>query len=151
MNIEEKLFNSVKNNNIKNVKFILNDKSITLPEDFNFNSSLRLAVEYGHSDIVKIFLNDYRIKPCSSSIPLFHLAVKFNHFDIVKILLDDKRLVPSKDSNMFIICAYENGYSGIVNLLWQDKRVKDTLIDDCFELYDILIQKDKIQEKINTF
>ncbi len=151
MNIEEKLFNSVKNNNIKNVKFILNDKSITLPEDFNINSSLRLAIEYGYSDIVKTFLNDGRIKPCSSSIPLFYLAVKFNQFDIVKILLDDKRLDPSKDSNMFIISAYENGYSGIVNLLWQDQRVKSSLKDVCFELYDELIQKDKIKEKIEDF
>ena len=119
MNIEKELFDSVENNNIHNVKLILNHKDFYIPK--NFDNCLRIVIEYGYLDIFKLLLSDDRIDPNSSFISLFYLAVKFDQFDIVKLLLKDKRVDPSHDNNYIIRFAYNEGYLDIVNLLWQDQ------------------------------
>ena len=81
----------------------------------------------------------------------FYKAIKNNDINNVKLLLKDKRVNPSDYNNVSIIKASEKKYFNIINILWKDKRVKTSLKEDCFELYEILIKKDKIKEKVEVF
>jgi len=118
MDIQEQFYDYIENNDINNIKSLLNDK---------------------------------RIDPSDENNLAFILASDKGHFDIVKLLLKDKRVNPSDRNNWAIQLASQNGYFDIINLLWKDKRVKTSLKEDCFELYEILIKKDKIKENIEDF
>lgn len=78
-------------------------------------------------------------------------ATKFGFIDIVKLLLTDHRVDPTDSNNDSIRSAFENGHLNIVNLLWQDQRVKDTLKKDDIDLYNKLIKKDKLKQKVEVF
>jgi len=69
----------------------------------------------------------------------FYKAIENNDINNVKLLLNDKRVDPSDNNNWAI------------KLLLKDKRVNPSLKEDYFELYEILIEKDKIQNKIKDF
>ena len=81
----------------------------------------------------------------------FHQAIENNDIKNVKLLLNDNRVNPADLDNWTIRNASIEGHCDIVNLLWQDQIVKNTLKKDNEELYNELVKKDKIKEKIGSF
>ena len=81
----------------------------------------------------------------------FNQAIKSNNIEDVKLLLNHSEVNPAYKDNWAIICAYYAKHTDIVNLLWQDQRIKDTLKNDDIDLYNELIKKDKIKEKVEVF
>ena len=82
---------------------------------------------------------------------VFYVSIKNNNIENIKFFLNNSRFNPATNRNNGIRIAADNELYNIVNLLWQNQRVKDTLKKDDIDLYNELIQKDKIKEKIEDF
>jgi len=119
----------------------------------------------GHTNIVKLLLNDRRVDPSAGDNSAIRNASENGHTDIVKILLNDKRVDPSERDNSAIRYASQNGYLEIVELLLNDNRVRNKLSDREIEKYenqkrglnesikDLMKPKseDEIKEIVKTF
>ena len=148
MDTQTQFYEAIQINDIQNVKSLLKDKRVD--PSYRNNSSIQFASENGHFNIVKLLLKDKRVDPSDNNNWAIKLASQNGHVDILKLLLKDKRVSPS-DNNWIIRFASANGHIDIVKLLLKDKRVNPSLKEDYFELYEILIEKDKIQNKIKDF
>ena len=77
----------------------------------------------GHTEVVKLLLQDKRVDPSVGNNSVIRLASQNGHTDVVKLLLQDGRVDPSNNDNCAIIWASENGHINVVKLLSQDERV----------------------------
>ena len=75
-------------------------------------------------------------------------AVYHGYYDAVKLLLKYKKCKP--ENNNTIIVAYNNKHNDIIQLLWDHKNVKEYLIKDEPEIYN-LISNIIVQIKIKEF
>ena len=71
----------------------------------------------GHSEIVKLLLQDSRVNPGTCSNYALRVASELGHLEVVKILLLDSRVNPTAYANAAIKVASERGHSEIVKLL----------------------------------
>ena len=110
---------------VDEVKRLLN-KGIDLKPNDNY--AMGLASENGHTEVIKLLLQDGRIDPSGNDNYYIRMASQNGHTDIVKLLLQDKRVDPSDYNNSAIRGASINGHTDIVKLLLQDKRVDPSLI-----------------------
>jgi len=76
----------------------------------------------------------------------FIFASKNGNLEILKIFIKKTNINPSLNFNESIKVAFEMNHFEVVYFLWQDKRVKDTLKKDDINLYNKLINKDKIDK-----
>jgi len=106
---------------------------------------LMLAARAGHTDIVKMLLEDSRTEPSVGSIrgspidvresPALSWAAAKGHKDVVKVLLDDGRVDPRAGDGTIhglhtsaaLKWAARGGYLEIVRMLLEDGRVKDSI------------------------
>ena len=58
--IQKRFYKAIENNNINNVKLLLNDKRVDPSDDNNW--AIKLASQNGHVDIVNLLWQDQRIK-----------------------------------------------------------------------------------------
>ena len=142
-NIQKQFLQAIENNDIKNVKLLLNHPKVN-PSDKD-NWAIRYASIEGHYDIIKLLLNNNRVNPAAINNWAIRYASIEGHYDIVKLLLNDHRVNPADLNNLAIIYSSMGGHYHIVNLLWQNKRVKNSLKKDNKELYNQLIKKDKVE------
>jgi ankyrin repeat protein len=177
MTKEEELTIYIVENDIENVKILLNDKNI-IPS----KNSIRYSSENGYIEILKLLLKNKNINPSSGGNMALLCAAKYGHADIVEVLLKDPRIDPNKDfGNWSIIEAASNGHHKVIEVLlkdprtdpthsnnisirkshtsnfietylalWKDKRVRNTLEKDLPDLYNELIE-DEIKNKLNKF
>ncbi len=82
---------------------------------------------------------------------VFYVSIKNNNIENIIFFLNNSRFNPATNRNNGIRMAADNELYNIVNLLWQDQRVKNTLKIDDIDLYNELIQKDKIKNKVESF
>lgn len=117
---------------LKLVKELLNDREAD--PKFQGSSSLKLAVQYGHLEIVDVLLKDGRADPDDEYIEdvLLALAAERGHFKVVDRLLLDNRIIPNENNNEAIVKAFENNNFRIVDRLLAVKRIKRNLdvVDD---------------------
>ena len=90
MDIQEKFYKAIKNNDINNVKSLLNDKRIDPSYDNNF--AIQLASQNGHIDIVKLLLKDKRVDPSHDNNYIIRFAYNEGYLDIVNLLWQDQRV-----------------------------------------------------------
>ena len=109
------------------------------------------AIKNNQLEIFKNLLKDKDINPSNTDNLSIRLAAKKGNVEIVKILLKDNRVDPSDDFNEAINWASCNKSFKIIELLWQDKRVRNTLIENNEELYNSLMKKEKLKDKISEF
>jgi len=105
---------------IDDVKRLLN-KGIDPTIDNNY--SIRMASENGHTDVVKLLLQDERVDPSDDSNYAIRMSSENGHTGVVKLLLQDERVDPSAYNGRAIRMSSENGHIGVVKLLLQDQRV----------------------------
>ena len=117
----------------------------------NISTEFQEAVEQNKIEKVKALLINKKLDPSFNRNICIKYASSEGYSEIVKILLKDDRVDPAWTKNYAITAAYDNKHFDIVNLLWKDKRVKDTLKDNDPILYNELIKKDKIKEKVEVF
>ena len=60
MDIQEKFYKTIKNNDINNVELLLKNEKINPSKDNNY--AVQLASENGHIDIVNLLWQDQRVK-----------------------------------------------------------------------------------------
>ena len=87
------------------------------------NYALRIACEFGQTEVVKILLRDGRVDPTDWNSWVIRIACDYNHVDIVNLLLQDGRADPTGADNYCIIKASTYGRIKMVQLLLQDGRV----------------------------
>jgi len=87
------------------------------------NYSIRMASENGHTDVVKLLLQDKRVDPSDDDNWSIIMSSENGHTDIVKLLLQDERVNPTIPNNQSIRMASQFGHIEIVKLLLQDERV----------------------------
>ena len=92
------------------------------PSDDN-NWAIRLASRNGHTEIVKVLLQDERVDPSDKDNYAIRMSSNNGYTDIVKLLLQDRRVDPSGGDNYAIGLASKNGHIEIIKLLLQDERV----------------------------
>ena len=175
----EQFFHAVLNNDIEELKSLLNNGVFPNPKENgqilskaselgyinivnllldcndikftnNCNDALGSACYTGNFEIIKILLKDKRFNAHSNNSYAIKVSSIRGFFDITQLLLQYNKIDPSHDSNMSINCAYERDHFNIVNLLWKDNRVKNTLQQDNANLYNQLIKKE-VQNKVNKF
>lgn len=91
-------------------------------------SAIFLASENGHSEVVKLLLNDPRVDPSVSYNSAIRFASRNGHSEVVKLLLDDPRVDPSADDNEALRQASQNGHIEVVKLLLADSRVDPSAV-----------------------
>lgn len=104
----------------------------------------------GHTEIVKLLLNNPRFNPDDNNNEALLVAAREDHFDVVKLLLNDSRVNPADCENRAIRTDFKNRNTNIIKLLWTDQRVKNTLKNDDIKLYNELTKKD-IKKKVIEF
>ncbi len=104
-------------------KFLELYKVSKLDMSFDDNESIGWASIKGHTEIVKILLEDPRVDPSDRNNLAIRLASENGHIEIVKLLLKDPRVDPSDYNNYAIIYASTKGHAEIVKLLLADPRV----------------------------
>ena len=82
---------------------------------------------------------------------VFYVSIKNNNIENIIFFLNNSRFNPATNRNFGIRMAAENSFSNIVNILWNEQKVKDTLKNDDIDLYNELIKKDKIKNKVESF
>jgi ankyrin repeat protein len=142
-NIQKQFHQAIENNDIKNVKLLLNQPKVN--PAYNNNSAIIYASMEGYYDIVELLINDHRVNPAADDNSAIIYTSKEGHYHIVKLLLNHPKVDPADYNNWSIINAFSEGHYDIVNLLWQDQRVKNSLKKDHEELYNKLVKKDKIK------
>ena len=117
----------------------------------NIPTEFQEAVEQNKIEKVKALLINKKLDPSFNRNICIKYASSEGYSEIVKILLKDDRVDPAWTKNYAITAAYDNKHFDIVNLLWKDQRVKNTLQKDDINLYNELIKKDKLKQKIEVF
>ena len=92
------------------------------PADNN-NEAIRSAAYLGHTDMVKMLLQDNRVNPADQNNYAIRWAANYGHTDTVKILVQDNRVNPADENNEAIKVAAEYGHTDTVKILLQDPRV----------------------------
>ena len=93
MTKQEEFNQAVKDNDIKNVKLLLNDSMVDPSAADNY--AIRWASYKGQLDVVKLLLNDPRVDPSDSNNQAIRVASDQGHIDVVKLLWKNKKI---KDS-----------------------------------------------------
>ncbi|KAJ1537132.1 hypothetical protein HK096_003601 [Nowakowskiella sp. JEL0078] len=109
---------AIENRQFDVMTILLADNRIYLTDDL-----IPLAAKSGSVDVVKILLEDDRLK--SSSIDFnfaIRQATKYGHVDIVKVLLKDQRFFPGPDETLLKM-AIKNKQVEIAKLILKDPRV----------------------------
>jgi hypothetical protein len=108
------------------------------------------AIENVDIQVVKSLLKNNTIQPELLNNWAIKSATKNGDYLMVKTLLEDPRVDPTESENYSIKFANNKHNSAILNLLWSDQRIKNTLQNDDFIMYNILIKKD-IKKKVSEF
>ena len=111
---------------------------------------LKKAVKENDVAIVKLLLKDKAIKISTTQCFCLGIAAQLGHIDIIKLFIKDKRVNISENGNSAILFAYDEGFLDIVDLLWENIKVKNSLENDNYMIYKMLIKKD-IKNKISEF
>lgn len=119
--------------------------------DMNMQDKFCDFVEQNNVENVKLLLNNKHIDPTTHGNFAIQFASSKGYTEMVCLLLNDNRTDPSDNQNFSIRFAFENKHFDIVNLLWKDQRVKNTLKNHSLDLYNNLIKKDQIKEKVEEF
>ena len=139
---------AIKNNDINNVKLLLQDNNID--PSANSNIAIRIASEYGFTELIVLLLKDKRVDPSDYGDDAFRYASENGFIDIVKLLLKDKRVDPKSNFNWAIKKAMTHEHLDVVELLWNLGVIKKTLKEDDSELYNKLMTEE-IQNKVVEF
>ncbi|MBT4963220.1 MAG: hypothetical protein HOI53_04195 [Francisellaceae bacterium] len=91
----------------------------------NNNEPIISAVIYGHSEIVRILLNDDRVDLSLfvGENSLLVKAVYAGHLSVVKVLLESQKVNPSNDGNLALKVSAGAGQPEILNELMKSERV----------------------------
>ena len=119
--------------------------------DMNMQDQFFNFVQENNIKKVKLLLNNKNIDPSSHGNFAIQFASLKGYTEMVGLLISNNRTDPSDNQNYSIRFAFKKEYFNIVNLLWKDQRVKDTLQKDDIELYNELIKKDQIKNKVKIF
>jgi ankyrin repeat protein len=118
-NLPDVIRNSNCDKFINNVKWLL-DQGIDPAADDNY--AIKLASSNGHTEIVRLLLDDPRVDPAASANYAIKLASANGYTEVVKLLLDDPRVDPSANDNYAIHAASLMGHTYVVKLLSGDPR-----------------------------
>ncbi len=98
-------------------------KVTKLDMSFDINWPIKWASADGHTEVVKLLLEDPRVDPSAQDNYAIIVASQFGHLEIVKLLLKHPRVYPGDSNNLAIGYASENGHIEIVKILLGDPRV----------------------------
>lgn len=132
------------------------------PSQASLNECLKLAIENGQTDSVKILISESKADPAyHSNFPIRFASIN-DDLDTVKFLLNDKRVDPTAEHNEALMAAVEYNNIEVVKLLLNDPRIDPTDNDNFAirtasdrgytELMKILLANDKISNtmKLNV-
>lgn len=94
------------------------------------NLAIMTASRKGHTEIVRLLLDDSRVNPDDQSNSAIKNAVLFGRTEVVRLLLKDKRVDPSDDNNFAIERAFKDNRIEIVKILATDPKVMVKLQND---------------------
>jgi len=120
----QEFIDAVKNNDVNQVKVLLNDERVDPSADDNY--AIRYAAENGRSEVVRLLLQDGRVDPSADDNYAIRNAARNSNTEVVRLLLQDGRADPSAENNNVIIWAAGSGREGVVKMLLQDGRADPT-------------------------
>ena len=147
---------AIKVNNIKVVKELLKDG---VDPSVNDNNAIDIALKKGYTDLVKVLLQDKRVKSTINKNIFLQKVVENGNIEIVKLLLQDKNVNPGYNNNLAIQIAATCGHTKIVKLLLQNKRVDPSdfnnyalyaaIEKEHIEIVKLLLQDPRVRSTIN--
>jgi ankyrin repeat protein len=122
-NLDQKAEYYIRCNDTENYKLLLLNKEYD-PSSFNYLALIQ-ASQYGHMGIVKLLLNDSRIKDnINDGVGLsISYAIIYKNNEIVKLLLNEIIFKEPSKVNSFFLTAVENGNFDIVKLLFKNPNI----------------------------
>jgi ankyrin repeat protein len=85
-----------------------------------------MSSENGHTEIVRLLLNDPRVDPKANDNHAIRISSKNGHTEVVRLLLNDPRVDPSANNNTAIRLSSKNGHTEVFLMLLNDPRVDPT-------------------------
>jgi ankyrin repeat protein len=125
----DNLFNSIRDNDIGQVRLLLQDPRVD-PSARN-NVAIRFAAANGHLEVMPLLLQDHRVDPSARYNEAIREAARKGHLEIVRLLLQDPRVDPSADDNFAIRAAVAYIHPEIVLLLAAVPGILIDAIDYC--------------------
>ena len=116
---DDEFIEAARNGDLEMVRLLINEVN---PATRN-NCAIRMASLHGHSEVVKLLLQDERVDPTADDNYAIHGASYNGHVEVVRLLLQDERVDPTVINNASIIGASQYGHTEVVKLLLQDGRV----------------------------
>ena len=112
------------------LKFVKNliDKGFDPSIDDNY--AIQLASYNGHTEVVKLLLDDPRVDPTVGNNFAIRMSSEYNHPDVVKLLLQDERVDPSTLNNYAVRWSSYKGHTKVVKMLLDDPRVDPSAKDN---------------------
>ncbi len=123
---------------ISSSKGYLDTLKVLLPymDSTSGNTSLILASENGHKDIVELLLKDSRVDPRTNDNKALKIAVRYDNASVVNLLLKDHRVNPITVNPIAIASA--NGSTNVIKILLADTRLDPS--DDDNEAIELASQ-----------
>jgi ankyrin repeat protein len=147
---EDKLISAVKNGDLKNVETFIADANLEARDNENM-TVLMIAVEKGHSGIVRILLDagaDINAKDKVGCTAFFKAADK-NYVDIVKMLMDKGAAADSAFEDVFVSSVFKGNTEMVKVLIVENARIQHRTLDTAYmmalnnrrcnpELFDVI-------------
>jgi ankyrin repeat protein len=111
------------------LKNIVLDLSQKIPKSV-LNSGFETVCQFGHLDLVMLFLEWKKVDPGWNNNAAFVQACKNGHEMIVRRLLQDERVDPVDDDQQALFEAMQENHLNILELLLQDQRIDPTMDDN---------------------
>ena len=92
----------------------------------NDNEAIQVAAQNGHTETVRMLLEDRRVDPTTGNNRAITMAAKRGHTEIVRELLKDGRADPNARNGWVIILAAGKGHTKVLRMLLEDERVNPT-------------------------
>ena len=106
-----------KNGDTELVKLLLLANTCQIDPGTDNNCAIRCASEMGHTEIVKLLLNDPRVDPSADDNYAIQWASLKGYTEVVRLLLNDPRVNPNDNNKNAMRWASLKGYTEIVKLL----------------------------------
>jgi ankyrin repeat protein len=110
---------AVKTNSVSLVQLLLQPIDGHPDPSTSNNHAIRYACENGHTEIVRMLLQDPRVDPSDSDNKAICIASANGHTEIVRQLLQDPRVDPTAWHNEAFQSACGNGHTEVVRILLQ--------------------------------
>ena len=117
----EKFYNAVVSNSYKSIKYFLT-KFPDFDPSFNGNTCARTCADYNYLKLLKLLLENEKVKNSVDIMSLFEIACEGNNYEVARYLKDTYELQLTTFPIYTFINIVLKRYNNIIELLFEDLK-----------------------------